>query len=291
MKQFRFVRPRETPVPYLAALLLLVALAFAEAPPSEAEELVLKGDFIQGGLVRGRTQAGAEVQLGDRPLRVSAEGTFVFGFGRDAGPAAVLSVRLPGGRTVTRALQVASREYQVQRIDGLPANKVTPPDSVIKRIQEEAAQVRAARAVDSPRRDFESSFIWPATGPISGVYGSQRILNGQPRQPHFGIDIAKPTGTPVLAPAAGVVILAEPDLYFSGGTLMLDHGHGLMSAFLHLDRIEVAMGQEVAQGERIATIGATGRVTGAHLDWRVNWFEERIDAQFLVPPMPKEPAQ
>ena len=158
------------------------------------------------------------------------------------------------------------------------------------RIHREIALVKKARAIDSPRRDFESEFIWPVTGPISGVYGSQRILNGQPRQPHYGIDIAVPTGTPVVAPAGGVVVLAEADLYFSGGTLMLDHGHGLMSAFLHLDSIDVTLGQEVEQGEVIAKVGATGRVTGAHLDWRVNWFEERVDAGLLVPPMPQPKA-
>ena len=238
--------------------------------------------------MRGRTLPGAEVRLGERVLRVTEDGGFVFGFGRDAAAVAKLTLRLPDGRVLSRPMEVAEREYQVQRIDGLPKSKVTPPESVYQRIQEEVALVRRARAIDSARRDFEGSFVWPVVGPISGVYGSQRILNGEPRQPHYGIDIAVPTGTPVKAPAAGAVVLAEPDLYFSGGTLMIDHGHGLMSAFLHLETIDVTMGQEVAQGQVIATVGATGRVTGAHLDWRVNWFEERVDAQLLVPPMPQQ---
>ena len=272
---------------FLAALLVLVALAGFDPRPAMAEDLVLDGDFIQGGLIQGRTLPGAEVRLGDRRLRLAEDGSFVFGFGRDAEPKATLSVLLPDGRTLSRKLDVAQRTYEVQRIDGLPQNKVTPPDEVVQRILAEIELVKAARAVDSPRRDFEGGFIWPCTGPISGVYGSQRILNGQPRQPHYGIDIAVPTGTPVVAPAGGVVVLAEDDLYFSGGTLMVDHGHGVMSAFLHLSKIEVELGQEVAQGEQIALVGATGRVTGAHLDWRVNWYQERVDASLLVPPMPE----
>ena len=284
----RFVK--ETPAPIMAALLLLVALSFHPQPPSIAEDLVLRGEFAQGGVVRGRTLPGAEVRLGERRLRVSETGGFVFGFHRDAGKVAVLTVILPNGQTIRRPLAVAQRTYQVQRIDGLPSSKVTPPAEVMARIRREIDLVKKARAVDSARQDFESDFIWPVVGPISGVYGSQRILNGQPRQPHYGIDIAVPTGTPIVAPAGGVVVLAEPDLYFSGGTLMVDHGHGLMSAFLHLDTIDVALGQQVAQGEVIATVGATGRVTGAHLDWRVNWFGERVDAGFLVPPMPRPEA-
>lgn len=277
---------RAAPIPTFAILLLLVALSFHIAPSNGAEDLTLDGDFVQGGLVRGQTAPGAKVTLGDRKLRVNDDGGFVFGFHRNAGEAALLTVVLPEGQVIKRPLAVGRRSYDVQRIDGLPSSKVTPPAEVMARIQREIALVKKARAIDSPRDDYRADFIWPVTGPISGVYGSQRILNGQPRQPHYGIDIAVPTGTPVQAPAGGVVVLAEPDLYFSGGTLMLDHGHGVMSAFLHLDSIDVAMGQEVHQGDVIATVGATGRVTGAHLDWRVNWFEERVDAGLLVPPMP-----
>lgn len=147
----------------------------------------------------------------------------------------------------------------------------------------------AARRTDDPRLDFMQSFIWPSIGPISGVYGSQRILNGQPRRPHFGVDVAAPTGTPVRAPAAGIITLAHPDMYFSGGTVILDHGHGVSSSFLHLSRIHVQVGQRVEQGELIAEIGATGRVTGPHLDWRMNWFGQRIDPALLVGAMPASP--
>ena len=168
---------------------------------------------------------------------------------------------------------------------GCPPKLVTPPDDVIARIRADAGAVRAARAIDTPEPMFLSGFTWPAKGRISGVYGSQRVLNGQPRQPHYGIDIAAPTGTPVVAPADGIVRLAK-DLYFSGLTLMLDHGHGVGSALLHLDRFDVSVGDRVRQGDFLGTVGATGRATGPHLDWRVHWFDRRIDAGLLVGEMP-----
>ena len=180
------------------------------------------------------------------------------------------------------------REYRIQRIDGLPPGKVTPRSKEdLARIRREVAMVKRARLTDDARTDFLGGFRWPIKGPISGVYGSQRILNGEPRQPHYGVDIAVPTGTKALAPAAGVVTLAHPDMFFSGGTLIVDHGHGLSSAFLHLSRILVKKGQRVAQGQPIAEVGATGRVTGPHLDWRINLFGRRIDPELLVGPMPK----
>ncbi len=179
-------------------------------------------------------------------------------------------------------MKIAKRDYRIQRIDGLPPRKVTPKAEDLKRIRQETALVKAARRRDDPRTDFMRGFIWPAKGRVSGVYGSQRILNGQPRRPHFGVDVAGPVGTPVVAPADGVVTLVHPDMFFSGGTLVIDHGHGLSSSFLHLSEVLVKEGQRVKQGELIARIGATGRVTGAHLDWRMNLFDTRIDPQLLV---------
>ena len=132
-----------------------------------------------------------------------------------------------------------------------------------------------------------AGFVWPAEGPISGVYGSQRFYNGEPRRPHFGVDVAVPTGTIVRAPAAGVVTLAEPDLYFSGGTVILDHGYRLSSSFLHMSEVAVQVGDELQPGDIIGAVGSTGRATGPHLDWRMNWREQRIDPQLLAPPMPK----
>ncbi len=270
----------------MRSALLAFVLLFVSAA-AIGGELVLDGPLRQGGLIVGHGAPGLRATLDGRALRVDTEGRFVFGFGRDAAPSATLVVTHPDGAVEERQLAIAQRAYDVQRIDGLAKSLVTPPDEVVARIRDEAARVRAARKIDSAEALFAEGFVWPARGRISGIYGSQRILNGEPRQPHYGIDIAAPTGTPVVAPAPGVVTLVEPDLYFSGGTLIIDHGHGVSSAFLHLERIEVGIGDRVARGQPIATVGATGRVTGPHLDWRVNWFEERLDPALLVGPMPR----
>ena len=268
---------RRAALPLALVLLLLAA-------PLGAGEISLNGGFIQGGLVRGAAPPGSAVNLDGRQLRLSPEGFFVFGFGRDAAGEAVLIITYPGGEEETRRFAIASRQYDIQHIEGLPQKMVTPPPELLARIREEGAIVRAARAFDTAETHLFAPFAWPARGPISGVYGSQRILNGEPRQPHFGVDIAAPEGTPVRAPAGGEIRLAEVDLYYSGGTVILDHGHGLSSTFLHMSRVDVAVGQRVAQGEVIGAIGATGRVTGAHLDWRMNWFERRLDPALLVEP-------
>ncbi len=268
----------------LLALLLSLCLA---SPVLAADPVSLSGNFCQGGMIIGQAPAGSEVSLDGRRLRLSPAGDFVFGFDRDHPASAKLDVSLPDGSRWSRELEVAAREYAIQRIDGLPPKQVTPDPESLARIRQEGAMAAAARRTDDPRLDFKQAFIWPSIGPISGVYGSQRILNGEPRRPHYGVDVAAPTGTPVRAPAAGIVTLAHPDMYFSGGTLILDHGHGISSSFLHLSRILVQQGQRVEQGDKIAEIGATGRVTGAHLDWRMNWFGERIDPQLLVGPMPQ----
>lgn len=247
----------------------------------------LEGPRVQGGLLRGRVSPGSTVKFDGERVRVSKDGWFLIGFGRDAPPKAVLSVTLPDGRSQRYGLAVKPRKYRIQRIDGLPPRKVTPNEEDLKRIRKEVALVKRARKVDDPRTDFLGGFRWPVKGRISGVYGSQRILNGEPRRPHYGIDIAAPKGTRVVAPAAGVVTLVHRDMYFSGGTMIVDHGHGLSSAFLHLSRILVKKGQRVKQGQAIATVGSTGRSTGPHLDWRINLFGRRLDAALLVGPMPK----
>jgi len=268
----------------LAALFVLLPWG---ATQSAEPTVHLEGPRVQGGLLRGRVPRGSTVTFEGERVRVSRDGWFLIGFGREASPKAVLSVVFPDGRRQRYGLAVKSRKYRIQRIDGLPPGKVTPSKEDLKRIRREVALVKRARAIDDPRTDFLGGFRWPVKGIISGVYGSQRILNGQPRQPHYGIDIAAPKGTRVVAPAAGVVTLAHPDMYFSGGTMMVDHGHGLQSAFLHLSRFLVKKGQRVKQGQPIAEVGSTGRSTGPHLDWRVNLFGRRLDAALLVGPMPK----
>jgi murein DD-endopeptidase MepM/ murein hydrolase activator NlpD len=226
--------------------------------------------------------------LDGEAVRVFPDGRFVLGIHRDGPERVTLTVVAPDGTEGRWTVDIAQRDYDIQRIDGLPPASVTPPPEILERIAREAEIVRQARSANTDLRGFEGPWIWPSTGRISGVFGSQRILNGEPRQPHYGIDIAVPTGTEVLAPTDGVVTLVEPDLYFSGGTLMIDHGAGVASTFLHLDSILVQPGQTVQRGEVVARAGSTGRSTGPHLDWRVNWFEARVDASLLVPPMPAQ---
>lgn len=262
------------------ALLARPALADENAPPAGIE---WQGEFAQGGLVRGRAASGLQLKLNGRPLPLGPQGEFIFGFGRDEPAKAEFSVAAADGKTRTISLSVAKRQWDIQKIDGLPPAQVTPPPALLERIKRENAAIAAVRERMTPRLDYLSGFAWPADGPISGVYGSQRILNGEARAPHYGLDIAAPKGAPVRASTDGEVVLAEPDIYFTGGTLIIDHGYGINSAYSHLSAIHVKVGQRVKQGEVIGAVGATGRVTGPHLDWRVNWFEVRIDPQRLLP--------
>ena len=268
------------------ALVLTVLVA-----PALAQDVVLEGQLTQGGLVIGKALPGTQVTLDGNPLRLAQDGRFVFGFGRDHPAEAMLSIRLPDGRIDERRLEIARRKYQVQRIDGLPPRQVTPSPEDLKRIERDRALIAQALSRDSETTGalpgFAISFVWPALGPISGVYGSQRILNGEPRQPHFGVDVAAPTGTPVGAAADATVAVAEADMFFTGGTVILDHGHGLSTLYAHLSAVEVKPGQTVRQGEPIGRIGATGRVTGPHLHWGANWFGIKLDPALLVPAMPK----
>ncbi len=278
------------PVTRSAIVLLLTLGALLASGPLPAVEtgLRLDGPRTQGALLRGRVAPGSTVEFEGSSVRVSQDGWFLIGFGRDAPPEATLEVSYPNGRRERQILAVKPREYDIQRIDGLPERKVTPrSEEDLARIAADVALVKEARRTDDARTDFLDGFEWPLEGRITGIYGSQRILNGEPRRPHFGIDIAAPTGTQVLAPAGGVVTLAHPDMFFSGGTLIVDHGHGLSSAFLHLSRILVEKGERVAQGQPIAEVGSSGRSTGAHLDWRINLFSRRLDPALLTGPMPE----
>ncbi|RFF32248.1 M23 family metallopeptidase [Wenzhouxiangella sediminis] len=269
----------------LSGLVLATGLLLITPLPAAAEEdspVRFEGEVVQGGLVVGRAPAGSSVEVDGEPVMTSPDGRFLLAFERQQTEPTRVEVVLPTGMRLEETLAPQPREFDIQRIDGLPQDKVTPPESVLSRIREDARQAREARNRRDARLDWAAGFDWPLTGPVTGVYGSQRILNGEPRNPHWGIDIAAPTGTPVRAPAPGVVTLAHPDMYFSGGTLFIDHGHGLVSAFLHLHTMHVEPGDVVDRGELIAEVGATGRATGPHLDWRMNLREVRIDPALLL---------
>lgn len=266
--------------------LILLSFNVFSAEPIPPEALSLHGNFTQGGIVIGKTTPASQVFFDNEAIRVSAQGDFIIGFSRDEPAKAILKLVSADGKDMTRQLEIEKRTYSIQRIDGLPESKVSPrKPEVLVRIQKEAAQAALARQLDDDRQDYLETFIWPVIGSISGVYGSQRVLNGKPKRPHFGVDVAAPTGAEVVAPASGVITLAHPDMFFSGGTIILDHGHGLSSTFLHLSKVLVKTGDVVKQGDLIARVGATGRVTGAHLDWRMNLFKRRVDPQLLVPSM------
>ncbi|NQV99089.1 MAG: M23 family metallopeptidase [Rhodospirillales bacterium] len=263
--------------PMIYGLLLLMA------PPSKAAgDVILSGPLMPGGLITGKTQPGSLITLNGKAVRVAAGGTFLLGFGRDAKPAQTLEIRAPNGFSYTRDLQLQPRSYQITRIDGLAERKVTPKPEDSKRIQQDNAGIGRVRRLDSHMEDFLSGFQWPASGRISGVFGSQRVLNGKPRSPHNGVDIAAPAGAPVHAAAAGSVALVHPDMFYSGKTVMIDHGHGLSSVYIHMRKIVVKPGQRVNKGDKIGEVGMTGRATGPHLHWGISLFTTHLDPMLVV---------
>lgn len=268
-------------------LLLWLCAAVWPWPVQADENIELHGEWAQGGMVKGRVGTGTRVRFEGRDLRISPQGWFVFGLNRDQKPNAVLEIIRGDGTQQRQIVNVRARKYDVQRIDGLPKSKVTPSAKDLERIGRENSMIGSARMVDSDLTGFLSEFQWPVIGPISGVYGSQRILNGTPKRPHYGVDIAAPSGTPVVAPAPGRVTLVHPDMFYTGVTVNLDHGHGVSSIFIHMSESLVEEGQRVAAGEAIGSVGATGRATGPHLHWGMNWFKVRLDPQLLVGQMPE----
>jgi murein DD-endopeptidase MepM/ murein hydrolase activator NlpD len=264
------------------ALLMLLALGGR----AEAGTLALDGAPTQGGFVRGTVDPGASVTLDGKPVRVAPDGQFIFGFGRDAPAKAALDVAYLDGSRAHRDLAVAARQWDIRRIDGLPDEEVDPNPATLERIHREAAELNAAFAANSAALFFEQKPEWPVTGTITGIFGSQSILDGQPRAPHLGVDIAAPAGTPIRAMESGTVTLAERDLYFTGGTLIIDHGYGLSSLYVHLATLAVKRGDPVARGQTIGTLGATGRATGPNLHWGVSWYQTRLDPQLVAGKMP-----
>ncbi|MCL2920155.1 M23 family metallopeptidase [Shewanella litorisediminis] len=270
--------------PWIAALLL----TFTHGAMAQIE---LSGKMEQGSLIRGKVPPGANVSLNGTPLRVTPEGDFAFGVEREGELKQTLEVVYADGLTEIKPLTFARREYRISEVNGIAQKIMKPDPAAQERAAKDSAMTKAARAIDSDITAFAKPFIWPLTGRISGVYGSQRVYNGVPGNPHFGVDVAAKTGTVVVAPADGVVTLAVPDMFYSGGTLIIDHGYGVSSSFLHLSKLYLNVGDSVKQGDKIAEVGATGRANGPHLDWRLNWYQMRLDPATLVPSMKEVLAQ
>ena len=242
-----------------------------------SEAIEFEGKFVQGHFILGKTDPGAKIQIDKKNVRVSKDGFFAFGLGRDRKNDVVI-IETFNGIKKKFVKKVLKREYKIQRIDGLPEKKVTPPKEVYDRIRKENKLIGKARSIDTDLIYFKDKFITPVDNAIiTGVYGSQRILNGKPRWPHYGLDYAQKTGTPIKAMLSGVVTLAEKDLYYTGATLIFDHGHGISTLYMHMNKIFVEIGQEVKKGDIIGTVGKSGRATGPHLDVRLNWFDIKLD--------------
>lgn len=261
------------------AFLAGAAAAFASARAFAAQpgRLSFAGAMEQGSLVVGKTDMGAAVSVDGMPVRVSPQGLFAFGFEFNQTKPCMVAARFADGSTETQSVTPKVRLYEIQRISGLPEKYVSPPPEVIARIKREGAMIAHARRRDTGESWFADGFDWPVAGIITGTWGNQRILNGEPRAPHFGVDIAAPAGTPIHAPADAIVSLAEPDFYLDGGITLLDHGHGVSTCYIHQSKLLVKLNERVKRGQLIGLVGKTGRATGPHLHWAMNWFQVKLD--------------
>lgn len=247
-----------------------------------AHAIDIKGNLTQGGLVTGRADPGAKISVSKRQIRVSPEGYFLVGFSRDAPAKILLKIVHSSGVQENKTLRIKPQTWKISRVDGLPGRKVTPKPEDLRRIRADSAKIKQVRRLSTVTPHFLSGFIWPIRGRISGVFGSQRVLNGKSRRPHYGTDIAAPLGTPVLAMADGVVALVHQDMFFTGKTLMIDHGHGLASVYAHMDKMLVKDGQRITKGTPIGHVGKTGRATGPHLHWGISLFSTHLDPQLVA---------
>jgi len=248
---------------------------------SQVNAIEFQGKFIQGHYILGKTNPEAKILVGKKEVKVSKDGFFVFGIDRDR-KFDLTFTKILNDKKSKIIKKVLKRKYNIQRIDGLEESKVTPPESVYKRIKKENNTIGEARAINSNLNFFKDKFIMPVEGIISGVYGSQRILNGKPKWPHYGIDIAANQGTMIKSSGTGIVTMAEDDLYYTGGTIIMDHGHGISTIYSHLENVLVSVGDQINQGDIIGTVGSTGRSTGPHLDFRINWFQTRLDPMSVL---------
>jgi murein DD-endopeptidase MepM/ murein hydrolase activator NlpD len=260
---------------------LFVLLLFCEITYANDYFLNLKGQPTQGGLIIAQTNKSALVTVNGVKTPTTDSGYFMFGFGRFDEKPAHLAINYDG--VIYKAtIPVSHRDFPTEKINGLPASKVNPPAKVYAQIKADNVKVAKARAYFDERNDFLGPFIWPSDGRVSGVYGSRRILNGEPKRPHYGMDIANKVGTKVVAPAPGLERLAQTGMYYTGGTIIIDHGYGLTTTFMHMSQVNVEVGSQVLQGEKIGEIGMTGRATGPHLDWRLNLAKTRLDPQLII---------
>ena len=241
----------------------------------------LEGYFIQGGYVKGKTSSKIKIKFENRDVYLSKKNKFILGFGRDYSEVANLKFNIDN-KWINKTLKIKKNKYKIQKIDGLPKKFVSPPKEIYERIIRENKLIAKVRTLNSKIDYTFQDFLLPANGIITGVFGSQRILNGQPRRPHYGIDIAAKKGSKVISPTDAIVRLSEKDLYFTGGTIMLDHGHGITSVYSHLSKVLVKKNDKIQKGDVIGLIGSTGRSTGPHLDWRINWFDQRLDPMMFI---------
>jgi murein DD-endopeptidase MepM/ murein hydrolase activator NlpD len=253
---------------------------------SAQAEIRLSGEIKQGGLVIGKTNPNDVVTLNEKVLPVSTQGDYVFAFSRDDKTKYNLTVTSPTGKVETKTFKPAKREYKISRVEGISKKIMNPNKKANIRAGEDRAAILKVRKISSELTDFSQGFIAPRSARITGVYGSQRYYNGVPKNPHFGVDYAGQIGAPVKAPASGTILLWVPDMFYSGGTLVIDHGHGITSNFLHLSASLVKVGDKVKQGDIIANVGKSGRATGPHLDWRMNWHQVRFDPELAMKIMP-----
>jgi murein DD-endopeptidase MepM/ murein hydrolase activator NlpD len=271
----------------ITRVFLVCTLLLLLSGPARAEiALELTGKATEGGLLIGKTDPGASVTLDGKAVRTSEDGHFLLGFGRDETGSKQLQIALMG-QVIRRDIAIAERAFKTERVDGLPERKVTPDPKALERIRQESAEMAAVKASSTAKPLFLSGFLWPARGRISGIYGSQRILNGKPRRPHYGTDVAAPVGTPVHAIADGKVVYVHDGMFFNGKTVLIDHGLGLRSVYIHLSETLILQGSMVRAGERIGAVGQTGRATGPHLHFALTLDETPIDAELLLGPMPE----
>ena len=257
----------------LASLLMLQPLAAQQQ---------LTEQFFQGALIVGKTSPTNKVSLNGKAIKVSSTGDYALGFSRDEKNNSELVIISPNGATEKRILKPLKREYNIQKVEGIAKKIMNPNKKANVRAGEDNKKISAARKVDSDLTAFAQGFIAPIEGTITGVYGSQRYYNGVPKRPHYGLDYAGKKGDPVKAPADGTVLMYVPDMFYSGGTMIIDHGHGVSSTFLHLSNSYVKVGDKVTKGQLVAAVGSSGRATGPHLDWRINWFNMRLDPALVL---------